>query len=415
LTSASSLVVTPYPVHRDGLDKYTSMNEAASSGLWRASQVHLDRLRSPLGAALFLSAMLLLVTLLVLRRRRQRRIETVRGRRLSVGMSSSSLRARRLDLVTLGQHKTLMVRAGEFVRRHRRPNLAEVLEPYRIIPLDTPGAPTEDAWELLTLPQLKRLSRTLEAYSARTRVGRWLADMLERSGSRNRLGDLLVIWLIAGLLLLLLGWALAGLVGTFIILILLVAVPPAALQAAIDHRARLFATQLPNVLKLTASSLRAGFSLLQGLEAVTKQLREPSAGELQRVLAEARLGRPVEDALEAAAARIRNRDFTESVAAVRIQQEAGGNLATLFDTLAETMVQRLRLRREVRTLTAEGRLSAYILGCTPLALGIFIFAINRPYMSVLLQTIPGKVMFVGGLLLQVVGFFWMYRVVKIET
>ena len=130
---------------------------------------------------------------------------------------------------------------------------------------------------------------------------------------------------------------------------------------------------------------------------------------------EARLGRPIEEALEAAVARIRNRDLSESVAAVRIQQEAGGNLAGLFDTLAETMVQRLRLRREVRTLTAEGRLSAYILGCLPIVLGIFIFAINRAYMQVLFQTTVGKALLIGSLLLQVVGFYWMYRVVDIET
>ncbi len=116
--------------------------------------------------------------------------------------------------------------------------------------------------------------------------------MIERSGARTRLGELLVIWLIGSLTLLLLAWVLAGLLGVFIGLIVLCLMPPAALQAAVDRRAKLFASQLPDVLKLTASSLRAGFSLLQGLEAVTKQLREPSAGELQRVLAEARLGRP---------------------------------------------------------------------------------------------------------------------------
>ena len=248
-----------------------------------------------------------------------------------------------------------------------------------------------------------------------TRVGRWLTMMLDRSGIRANLGELLVIWLIAGLALILLAWVLAGVLGIFIVLILLFVVPPAALQGAVDHRAKLFASQLPDALKLTASSLRAGFSLLQGLEAVTKQLREPSAGELQRVLTEARLGRPVEEALEGAAARIRNRDFSESVAAVRIQQEAGGNLAALFDTLAETMVQRLRLRREVHTLTAEGRLSAYILGLMPLLLGILIFTINRAYMEVLFQTFAGKVMLIGGLLLQIVGFYWMYRIVDIET
>jgi tight adherence protein B len=239
--------------------------------------------------------------------------------------------------------------------------------------------------------------------------------MLEKAGARARLGEILTIWLISAVILLSFGWALAGLIGSLLVLILVVAIPPGALQGAVDHRAKLFATQLPDVLKLTASSLRAGFSLLQGLEAVTKQLQEPSAGELQRVLSEARLGRPVEAALESAAARISNRDFSETVAAVRIQQEAGGNLASLFDTLAETMVQRLRLRREVRTLTAEARLSAYILGAMPLVLGMFIFAVNRPYMLELFRTTVGKILLVGGLLLQLAGFFWMYRLVKIET
>ncbi len=100
---------------------------------------------------------------------------------------------------------------------------------------------------------------------------------------------------------------------------------------------------------------------------------------------------------------------------MRIQQESGGNLAVLFDTLAETMVQRVRMRREVRTLTAEGRLSAYILGIMPLALAIFIFVVNRPYMMVLFHTTAGKVMLVGGLVLEILGFYWMFRTVKIDA
>ena len=133
------------------------------------------------------------------------------------------------------------------------------------------------------------------------------------------------------------------------------------------------------------------------------------------MLAEARLGRPLEDALEAAADRIRNRDFTESVVAVRIQQESGGNLAVLFDTLADTMVQRVRMRREVRTLTAEGRLSAYILGIMPPALGVFIFLVNRKYMMVLFHTSGGKGDAGDRHRLELVGFFWMWRTVKIDA
>ncbi len=387
---------------------------AAATGWSHTVLVHLHRLRSPLGEVLLAAAFCLLLALLLIRQRRGRNLASVRERTAVLRTSPAASRRPLASAATAAEPKSITGRVGEFVRRRRPPDLGEILGPYRITSLEGQRA-TDDAWTLLTLPALKRLSVTLEGRVAETRLGRWLNSMLDRSGTRTRLGELIVIWLIAGLALVLLAWVLAGLLGVLIALILLIGVPPAALQGAVDHRAKLFATQLPDVLKLTASSLRAGFSLLQGLEAVTKQLREPSAGELQRVLTEARLGRPIDEALEAAAARIRNRDFSESVAAVRIQQEAGGNLASLFDTLADTMVQRLRLRREVRTLTAEGRLSAYILGFLPIILGVFIFTINRPYMQVLFTSVPGKALLLGSLLLQIVGFFWMYRIVNIET
>ncbi len=387
---------------------------ATSTGWDHTILVHLDRLRSPLGVALLAAAFSLLLALLLIRRRRSRSLINFRDRTAVLRTSGSSAGRRHPVDEANDDRKSISARLTESFRRRRPADLTEILAPYRLIPVEGQRG-AEDTWTLLTLPSLKKLSVKLETLMAESRAGRWLNNMLERSAARTRLGELLVIWLIAGLALVLLAWVLAGLLGIFIVVILLFLVPPAALQAAVDRRTKLFASQLPDVLKLTASSLRAGFSLLQGLEAVTKQLRQPSSGEFQRVLTEARLGRPIEEALEAAAARIRNRDFSESVAAVRIQQEAGGNLAGLFDTLAETMVERLRLRREVRTLTAEGRLSAYILGCLPIALGIFIFSINRSYMQVLFQSTVGKALLIGSLLLQVVGFYWMYRVVDIET
>jgi tight adherence protein B len=386
---------------------------ATSTGWDHAVVVHLDRLRSPLGVALLAAAFSLLVALLLIRRRNRLALASARER--TAVLSTSPLSARRQQaLAASDKQKPMTSRLVESFRKRQPPDLAQILAPYRLMPVDGERN-AEDTWTLLTLPALKNLSVTLENLVSGSRLGKWLNNMLERSAVRTRLGELLVIWLIAGLAVVLLAWVLAGLLGILIVLVLLVVTPLAALQAAIDRRAKLFATQLPDVLKLTASSLRAGFSLLQGLEAVTKQLREPSAGELQRVLAEARLGRPVEEALEGAATRIRNRDFSESVAAVRIQQEAGGNLASLFDTLAETMMQRVRLRREIRTLTAEGRLSAYILGFLPIILGVFIFMINRSYMQVLFQSTVGKALLIGSLLLQVVGFYWMYRTVDIET
>jgi tight adherence protein B len=300
------------------------------------------------------------------------------------------------------------------VGRFRRPSLAAVLEPYRMTAVAGQAVPDPPP-PLITVPWLQRFAARLQALLGPTRLGRGLDNMLERTGSRLRAGELITIWAMAGVIFLALGSLLASLVGFVLVAILVVVLPLAVLQTFVDRRSRLFESQLPDVLKLTASSLRAGFSLMQGLDSVARQVLEPSRGELQRVLAEARLGRPVDEALEAASARIRNRDFSESVVALRIQQETGGNLASLFDTLAETMIQRLHMRRHVRSLTAEGRLSAYILGIMPAALGVFIFVVDRPYELVLFHSTPGKFLLVGGLVLVVVGFFWMYKIVKIEV
>ncbi|MGH9104417.1 MAG: type II secretion system F family protein [Acidimicrobiales bacterium] len=382
---------------------------------WHAVALHLEQLRTPLGATLLMVALALMVSLLVVRRRRTAAVAATKGRSpggarrggTSSQTAPSSLRG---EAEVPRRQRLLAWRSS----RRSRADLASLLEPYRFAPRAVAPFPG-GTLSLLTIPVLKRLSASLELLASRAGLSERLAAIMGRAGVRARLGELLTVWLLAGTAFLALGWALAGLIGAVVVLVILVFAPLAALQGAADHRARAFESQLPNVLKLTASSLRAGFSLLQGLEAVTRQLREPSAGELQRVLSEARLGRPVEDALEDAAARIGNRDFTESVAAVRIQQEAGGNLASLFDTLAATMVERLRLRREIRTLTAEGRLSAYILGALPLVLGTFIFVVNRAYMLELLHSFPGKMALLSGLALQILGLVWMYRIVKIET
>jgi tight adherence protein B len=100
--------------------------------------------------------------------------------------------------------------------------------------------------------------------------------------------------------------------------------------------------------------------------------------------------------------------------AVGIQREVGGNLAELLDTVAETMIQRVRLRREVRALTAEGRVSAFILGLLPLGLGLTMFASNRSYIEKLFNTTPGQIMLGASTVLALAGFYWMKKIVDIE-
>lgn len=182
-----------------------------------------------------------------------------------------------------------------------------------------------------------------------------------------------------------------------------------------SRRQRKFTSQLPDMLQLLSGSLRAGFSLLQGVEAVSQEVGDPMGRELRRVLTEARLGRPLEDALDDAAARMESLDFEWAVTAIRIQREVGGNLAELLQTVGETMVARERLRREIKALTAEGRISAIVIGALPVGLGLIMYAINPGYMKVLFHDGFGQFMLAGSSIWAVFGFWWMYKTIQIEV
>lgn len=195
-----------------------------------------------------------------------------------------------------------------------------------------------------------------------------------------------------------------------------VAVVPALLVAQkARKRLHTFEQQLPDTLKLLAGSLRAGFSLLQGIDAVTKEAPEPTRKELMRVFSEARLGRPVEDALADAADRMSSRDLAWAVMAIRIQREIGGNLAELLDTVAETMADRDRLRHEIQALTAEGRMSGIVLGIFPPAFGVVLYALDPGYMKRLFEDPMGVAAVIGAVVMGVIGVAWLRKIVAIEV
>ena len=152
----------------------------------------------------------------------------------------------------------------------------------------------------------------------------------------------------------------------------------------------------------------------QGFEAVSKEVDGPMGQELRRIMAESRLGRPLEEALDAAAVRVKSDDFGWAVMAIRIQREVGGNLAELLLTVADTMTQRERLRRDVASLTAEGRMSAIVLGCLPPGLGAVMMAMNPKYISKLFEGGIGYFLIGGAVVAMLVGFAWMKKIVSIE-
>ena len=240
-------------------------------------------------------------------------------------------------------------------------------------------------------------------------------SMLEQADLPLRAAEAIFFYLAAVVVLTLLGAIITrSIFGTAAVLIITALVPVATLQLLSGQRKRKFTAQLPDMLQLMAGTMRAGYSLMQGVEAVSQEVDDPMGRELRRVLAEARLGRVLEDALEDMAERLSSPDFAWAVMAIRIQREVGGNLAELLSTVAETMIARERLRREVRALTAEGRISAIILGLLPVGLGLVMYSINRSYMDVLFHDGFGQVLLIGAAILAGVGFYWMKKTIEID-
>jgi tight adherence protein B len=180
-------------------------------------------------------------------------------------------------------------------------------------------------------------------------------------------------------------------------------------------RTRRFLSQLPDTLQLLAGSLSAGYSLPQAVDAVVRQGTAPMADELRKALVEARLGAPIEDALEDVADRMSSKDFHWVVMAIRIQRQVGGNLAEVLATTAATLRERERLRRQVQVLSAEGRLSAYVLFGLPVFFSLYLLTTRPGYLKPLISDPIGWILLAGMAIFLVVGGFWMRKVVQVEV
>lgn len=176
-----------------------------------------------------------------------------------------------------------------------------------------------------------------------------------------------------------------------------------------------FNRALPDTLQLISGSLSAGLSLQQSIDVVVTDGMEPIASEFRRVLTEARLGVSLEDALEGVATRLESRDLSWVVMALRIQRQVGGNLAELLTTVAGTMREREYVRRQVSALSAEGRLSAVVLGLLPPLFLLYLTATNWSYVEPLFTDPRGLILLIGGTVWLLVGVVWMKKLVKVEV
>lgn len=179
-------------------------------------------------------------------------------------------------------------------------------------------------------------------------------------------------------------------------------------------RRKVFGEQLDGTLQLMASSLRAGYSMMQALSSVAKQAEEPSASELARVVNETRVGRPVIASLEEAAERMESQDFQWATQAIAINREVGGSLAEVLDGVAATIRERGQIKRHVAALSAEGRLSAVILMLLPFVVGGFLLLTNPGYLAPFWEHPIGPVLIVVGVIMLFIGGIWLRKTVEIE-
>lgn len=245
--------------------------------------------------------------------------------------------------------------------------------------------------------------------------------LIERADLPLRAGEwwvLRIIALVAGVALsmvLLRGGLLMTVFALFVGVLGGYFLPSLVLRFLASHRAKKFDSQLPDVLILVASSLSTGFSLPQALDAVAKDSAEPSAKEFSRALAETRIGADVADSLERMAARMDSDNMRWTSMAIRIQREVGGNLAETMRTTAKTLREREELRRHVKALSAEGKLSAYILVALPIGIFFYTMQTNRSYIEPLWTRGLGLIMCAGGIISLVIGVFWMRKVVDVKV
>ena len=241
-------------------------------------------------------------------------------------------------------------------------------------------------------------------------------DRLEAAGLNMRVAEFVLISLGSAFIPPLLVLILTRNFLLSVLMVLLGTVGPFLWLAMLASRRQAkFDEQLPSTLQLLSGALQAGHSLQQAVDTVVHEAGDPIAAEFQRVLTEARLGRPLEEAFEAMAKRTRSVDFEWTVMAIRLQRQVGGNLAEVLSTVSQTIRDRYSLKRQIRALSAEGRLSSLILSILPVLLFAALLVFNPLFLRPLFTTRLGIMMMAGSVVLMIFGVFWLKKITEIKV
>jgi tight adherence protein B len=260
------------------------------------------------------------------------------------------------------------------------------------------------------------LARVAESVLGRTSLFQHFRLLLEQANLPLKAAELLFMCIGGGLFGSLIGFGLIRAVFPGVLFPLCFGMLPYIwVRMKARKRKRMFEDQLADVLTTISSSLKAGHSFNQSLNAVIKETPNPTSEEFQRVMTEARLGMPLEDALETMAKRLGSNDFDFVVTTVNIQRTVGGSLAEILEMVGDTVRGRQQFRKKVKALTSMGTASAYVLLAMPVFMAGILTLMNRRYMQPLFYTDTGHKLLMAGAFFMVVGYFACMKVVKVKV
>ncbi len=279
--------------------------------------------------------------------------------------------------------------------------------------------------DLLESSALKSLNKGLESRDFGANIARDIA----RADLKLKVSEFLVIWAASALGIPLVMYALSPFVELFSSPLVWVIgalvgfwLPRFWLGRRKNGRIKAFNSQLSDTIMLIANSLRAGSSFLQAIEMVVRETRAPVSTEFGRVIREVNLGLPFDQALDNMVRRVRSDDLELMVTAIAIQHQVGGNLAEILDSIAYTIRERVRIKGEIKTLTAQQRMSGYLVGFLPIGLTGILFLVAPTFMDPMFKKPPEVlglpagvcVLFVAGIAM-FIGFMIIRRIVDIEV
>lgn len=287
-----------------------------------------------------------------------------------------------------------------------------VLRPGSAIPLSRRRPEAVDKKSLLTQVTNTAVSFIDRGVGKKAKFG--TPESLEQAGLRLKQGDFILLVASAAVTVGIVGFILGGILLGLLLLALTPVAASLLLAFLAARRRAKFAGQLGETLQMLAGGLRAGHSLLRSVDAVAQEAEAPTSEEFARIVTETRLGRDLKDSMADAALRLKSEDFDWTAQAIEIHREVGGDLADVLDHVGETLRERAEIKGQVQALSAEGRLSAYILIALPLGMFAYLSFANPSYIGTLYGSLLGWGMIASAVIELAVGAFWLSRVVKIK-